>query len=185
MVLSTFIISKPIARVYAIEKAETEYVTPTTIHANAENKDTLIGRGFQMYYRYKADEALTSSPMTIEAWIKVDETASDERLYAIYSNYSDAYNDSVALEIAAGGVPRFYWQQSWDKCNEVIFTEVDVRTGEWIHLVVTRDFATRTGSCYINGELAQTVDFLDMTNDGYQETSTETMVIDASNIPGR
>ena len=133
------------------------------------------GRAFGMYNRYISTKSPAAPLQTVEAWIKIAADASDERLYEIYSNYVDAYTHAVSLEIAANGVPRLWWQQAWNKCDDATFTEVDVRTGEWLHLTVTRDIVNKTASCYINGELVQTVAFTN--GNDYIETTGKPMCI--------
>lgn len=61
------------------------------------------------------------------------------------------------------GAPRLYWHQ--ERRNQpnggvqsVVFSGVDLRQGEWIHLAVTFDPEKDTVSCYINGVLVSTVE---------------------------
>ena len=93
---------------------------------------------------------------TIEAWLKLDTAA---RAGVIYGNYSSAVPPlrSVSLEIHENGVPRFYYTSSDAQNHDVRFNDVHVNTGEWVHLVVTYNAEANLLYCYVNGELAQTV----------------------------
>ena len=69
----------------------------------------------------------------------------------------------VSLEVYENGAPRLYWHQ--ERRNQpnggvqsVVFSGVDLRQGEWIHLAVTFDPEKDTVSCYINGVLVSTVE---------------------------
>ena len=141
------------------------------------------GLGFYMTRRYKAEKVLAAAPMTIEAWIKLPTNAPDDAYKgtykAIYSDYENNSKAYVSLLIVEDGAPRLQWQQTSSNLDSITFNDVDVRTGEWVHLVVTRDFATKTGSCYINGELVQTVNFAK--GHGVVETAVNPMCVGGSN----
>lgn len=77
-----------------------------------------------------------------------------------YYDYDLGY---VSLEVYENGAPRLYWHQ--ERRNQpnggvqsVVFSGVDLRQGEWIHLAVTFDPEKDTVSCYINGVLVSTVE---------------------------
>ncbi|MBQ7779167.1 MAG: metallophosphoesterase, partial [Clostridia bacterium] len=169
--------------------ADSEATIPTTkeelvIEPNIEfTEPEKTGLGFYMTRRYKAEKALAAAPMTIEAWIKLPTDAPDDAYAgtykAVYSDYQDNSHPYVSLLIVEDGAPRLQWQQAYSNRDSITFTDVDVRTGEWVHLVVTRDFEANTGSCYINGELVQTVDFAN--GYGVVETAVNPMCVGGSN----
>ena len=107
---------------------------------------------------YETVATLSAAPRTIETWIKVDADASAERLGIIVGNYvSGSYkNTMIDLEIRKNGNPYLYWREGISSSVTANFTDVDLRTGEWIHLAVVS--TTTDAKCYINGELKQTVE---------------------------
>ncbi len=141
-----------------------------------------VGQTFYAYKRYKAERALAERPNTFEAWIKVPTDATDKRIGAIYSNHEAAYQNAINFEIEAGGNPQLRWQIQWNKADQITFDEIDVRTGEWLHLVIVRDIENQVGYCYVNGELKQTASFLNC--NGYIETSTSSMCVGGGNTSG-
>ena len=106
---------------------------------------------------YTTTSKLDEIPRTIEAWVKVDKDAPDTRLGVIFGNYvSGTYGDTMLdLEIRTNGTPYLYWRAGNATSVNANFTNVDLRTGEWTHVVVTS--TTTEAKCYINGELKQTV----------------------------
>jgi len=106
---------------------------------------------------YKTSTALSAVPRTIETWLKVDADAPDTRLGVIVGNFVSGSYDSTMLdlEIRTNGNPYLYWRAGNATSVNAQFTDVDLRTGEWIHLAVVS--TTTEAKCYINGELKQTV----------------------------
>ncbi|MBQ8254735.1 MAG: metallophosphoesterase, partial [Clostridia bacterium] len=141
-----------------------------------------VGQTFYAYKRLKAEKPLPERPNTFEAWIKVPTDATDKRIGAIYSNHVDAYAQAINFEIEAGGHPQLRWQIQWNQADQITFDEIDVRTGEWLHLVIVRDIENQVGYCYVNGELKQTASFLYC--NGYIETSSNTMCVGGGNTGG-
>ncbi len=106
---------------------------------------------------YETSDILSAAPRTIETWIKVDADAPADRLGIIFGNYvSGSYkNTMIGLEIRKNGNPYLYWREGTSDSVTATFGEVDLRTGEWLHLAVVS--TTTDAKCYINGELKQTV----------------------------
>ena len=113
------------------------------------------------------EDRLGKVPLSFEATVKLPE-ALDGRGGVIIGSWMDAgYYDYdlgyVSLEVYENGAPRLYWHQ--ERRNQpnggvqsVVFSGVDLRQGEWIHLAVTFDPEKDTVSCYINGVLVSTVE---------------------------
>jgi len=92
-------------------------------------------------------------PRTMEAWVKVDKDASDDRKGVIFGNYGSD-GTQIGFEIRKKGNPYLFWKPEGESSVTVNFGDVDLRTGEWLHLAVV---STATDAkCYINGELKQT-----------------------------
>ena len=109
------------------------------------------GQTFTVNDLYKTMSAPGSAPRTFETWIKVDKNAPSTRLGILFGNFGGAAEFSaINFEIRNNGNPYIYWN-----AKTVEFTNVDLRTGEKLHLaIVTTASETR---CYINGELKQTI----------------------------
>ncbi len=111
--------------------------------------------GFSQETRYLTNKPFTVMPKTIEATINV-QAEQRGRVGVILGNYWYNMADCFNLEINTYGNPRLY---AIDKaCNvyEIVFDEIDVRTGEDVHLAVSIDTENSLAHCYVNGELAQT-----------------------------
>ncbi len=106
---------------------------------------------------YETVATLSAAPRTFEVWIKVDADASSDRLGIVVGNYvSGSYkNTMIGLEIRKNGNPYLYWREGISDSVTANFTDVDLRTGDWLHLAVVS--TTTDAKCYINGELKQTV----------------------------
>ncbi len=113
------------------------------------------------------EERLSEVPLTFEATVKLPKDL-EGRGGVIIGNYMDAgYYDYdlgyVSLEVYEDGAPRLYWhQERRDQPNggvqSVIFSGVDLRQDDWVHLAVTFDPDADTARCYINGVLVSTVE---------------------------
>ena len=69
-------------------------------------------------------------------------------------------NRTISLEILAGGYPQLIFGPNkssggLDSRASIKFDQVDVRTGEWMHLAIVKE-ADRV-VCYVNGEEKQAV----------------------------
>ena len=109
-------------------------------------------------------------PYTISTWIKVPTDIGDDRVGGIISNYDGGYtpdtyyknetygNRAILFEIHKNGYPRFYYGTDKDGYgtlgkDALIFDQVDVRTGEWMHLTVVKE--SNAVILYVNGTEAQ------------------------------
>ncbi len=138
MVVSTFIISKPLVNVHAVGNESS-------------------GLSFTASELYHATNMLSEAPLTFEATIMVPTTQTD-RAGVIVGNYSGTDTSSICFEVHKYGHPRLVWQQgSYANDVNLIFDQVAVNTGEWLHLAIVRDIANKTAYCYVNGELKQTL----------------------------
>lgn len=115
------------------------------------------GLAFDEKYHYMAAKTYDRTPNTFEAWINLPESAASTRAGVILGNYGEAL-PCINFEIYEEGNPRLYWNDSNDLngLNEWIFSDVNVCTGEWLHLAVVRDKDAQEVRCYVNGELAST-----------------------------
>ena len=116
---------------------------------------------------------LADAPYSFETWIKVSSnTADDTRIGYLFSNYdggsgtstyygNETYgNRTISLEILAGGHPQLIFGPNkssggLDGRASIKFDQVDVRTGEWLHLAIVKE-ADRV-VCYVNGVEKQSI----------------------------
>ena len=115
----------------------------------------LNGLSFLASTFYKMDEKLPKTPLTLEAEIYVDPNFSG-RVGAIFGNYMGIRQDWL-FEIHENGVPRFYYTDVGANIQDIRFNEVDVRTGDWVHIAFTFDIENAKMSVYLDGELAQSI----------------------------
>ncbi len=115
----------------------------------------LNGLSFLKSTFYKMNDKLPKTPLTLEAEIYVDPSMS-VRVGAIFGNYMGIRQDWL-FEIYENGVPRFYYSDAGGNVKDIKFNEVDVRTGDWVHIAFTFDYENRLMSVYLDGELAQSI----------------------------
>ncbi len=78
-----------------------------------------------------------------------------ERGGVIIGNYNSNL-PCVNFEIYSDGSPRVYIKDSSNTTYNFVFDKVNVYTGEWTDIVIVKESASKM-SCYINGELKQTI----------------------------
>lgn len=115
----------------------------------------LNGLSFAKSTFFKMDDKLPKAPLTLEAEIYVDPSIS-ARVGSVFSNYMGIRQD-WHFEITENGAPRFYYHDAGGNVRDIKFAEVDVRTGNWVHIAFTFDYANGLMSVYLNGELEQSI----------------------------
>lgn len=121
-----------------------------------QNKD---GMTFTAGDSNRVSEIMEQGPNTIEAWIKFpkgfDTTTAGG---VVFGNFDETYIDNrLNLEIVENGQVKFY-RIATDGSQVHIFDKANVYTGKWTHLAVVNDTEADTVSCYVNGELVQSLD---------------------------
>lgn len=109
------------------------------------------GKGFSSTQVYQLSKSLSATPLTFEAWIKLSPTQTG-RAGIIFGNYKDNSSNALSFEIKENGNPRVYYGKTTaSTVKEYVFTTVDVRSTDWVHLA----FAWEGNNlhCYLNGEL--------------------------------
>lgn len=116
--------------------------------------------------RYIASEKLENYT-TIEVMLKADVG----EYGVIYGNYvagTGHADGSANLEIEEHGRIKYRTYDSEyktnSKSNSVTFNNVNVWTGEWIHITVVSDVENMQYRCYVNGELADTAKMTNVIN---------------------
>ena len=126
-------------------------VPATAVDSTAE------GLTFVAKDKYCQEEALDEIPSTFEAVIYIPaDFPANERPGTIIGNYAGIAG-CVNLEVHQNGRFRYYAIDSENHIFDYVFTQTDLRTGQWTHIALTRDIEHDILALYINGELAQTV----------------------------
>ena len=108
---------------------------------------------------YETKNPIASTPYTFETWIKVNADISDDiRPGVIAGNYTNATTQGFSFELHRKGHPALWWYDGTNAEETTIFSDIDLRTGEWTHLALVIDSTKGIVSCYVNGVLQQTVE---------------------------
>ena len=101
------------------------------------------------------------TPKTIEFTVKFPENyeyrADDGRVIGNRCSGSDARYFGIYDVAITNGSPWIYIRNLESKNTSVTFTDVVLPKGEWVNVAITVDSENKTVSCYVNGELKQTV----------------------------
>lgn len=124
----------------------------------ASATDTETGITFAAEDTYQTQAPFSLLPATFEATLKFP-TDTEGRGGVILGSYVSSKVACVNFEIHENGAPRLYIIDENATVYDIKFTNVNVYTGEFVHLAIVKDSAAGTVSCYINGELAQTQEF--------------------------
>lgn len=105
---------------------------------------------------YKPVSTCSASPNTFEAWVKLRWSKVSGRNGVLLGNYGLG-SSVISFEIHQSGRPRLYWTDSAGVNTDWIFNEINVCTGDWVHVAIVRDVDAGEVRCYIGGELLQTL----------------------------
>ena len=95
---------------------------------------------------WKSAQNLTAMPNTFEVWLNVPTDIGSGRLGGIYSNYNGG-SDDFAFDVRNDGHPYLWYYNTDGKNVKINFTDVDVRQGKFIHLVIVTDIANGAMHC--------------------------------------
>jgi len=108
---------------------------------------------------YQTAKTITSAPKTIEATIKIPASYT-ERAGVITGTYGGGA-DAFGLEVYTNGNPRLFVTDSDGTNTNLIFTDVSVATGAWVHIAMVVDGTNVL--LYINGTYKSTKTFASST----------------------
>lgn len=101
------------------------------------------------------------TPKTIEFTVKFPENyeyrADDGRVIGNRCSGSNANYYGIYDVAITNGSPWIYIRNLETKNTSVTFSDVVLPKGEWVNVAITVDSENKTVSCYVNGELKQTV----------------------------
>lgn len=107
---------------------------------------------YKMYSAFAEDDR----PVTIEATMFVPKDKMG-RTGVVMGNYSQG-KWSMTFELINGGQPRIYFETlGGQNQTDLIFSNVDARTGYWAHVAIVIDIANGKATCYLDGKEMQTL----------------------------
>ena len=107
---------------------------------------------------YKMSDLLSAFPKTVEANLFLGADVSNStRGGVIVGNYASDTKGVYNLEINTYGHPNLYLVlPESGGIIDVLFDQVDVRTGAWLNLAIVYDEEANNVTCYVDGEAVQT-----------------------------
>lgn len=121
---------------------------------------TSTGLTFEPIYYYDTAAQTFPLPSAYEAVICLPQHLR-ERGGVVIGNYSGEEKPLFGLEIFTNGNPRLFINAPSNDTAlanyDIRFTEVNVATGEPVHLAITMDYAAKAWMCYVDGKLEQTI----------------------------
>ncbi len=112
---------------------------------------------FKENFAHITKESLSVFPSTFEATMKFpSDMPYNDRGGVVFGNFVKGGQACINFEIHQHGNPRLYIADEAGKVYDYKFKDVNVYTGEWVHVALVRDAVAGTVSCYVNGELQET-----------------------------
>ncbi len=117
------------------------------------------GLTFSLDEKYVLSQYLPSIPQTFEAEFSIDESDLKDYYYSALLSSEDGFENALIYYINKYGNPCVGIRNTVGHDTKLAhtFSNVFVATGEKVHLSITIDPDSKTLSCYINGELCQTI----------------------------
>ena len=120
---------------------------------------------FSINERYTLSKHIKNVPLTMEAVIQfTPSTEYTTSSGATILGNDDTWSKCVKYTIDTDGHPRVFLKNVnvHKKGTEYIFDKVDVRSSESVHLAITFDIENSKLLCYVNGELSQTIENIEI-----------------------
>lgn len=105
---------------------------------------------------YRAAKAYEKEILTYEATVYLPKDFNG-RGGVILGNFFDDRTKSFSFEINTYGRPRLYLINSNRSPIEYVFNNVNVCTGEWVHLTIVKNKSMNQVQCYVDGQLKQSL----------------------------
>lgn len=108
--------------------------------------------------QYVLSKKLTTTPRTFEAVFSVKKSALTKSTNTLLGS-DGSYDPALVFYLNKSGQPAVMVRKtaSTSKKDTYVFDKVNVATGETVHLSITMNFSKKKISCYVNGDLAQTL----------------------------
>ncbi|MBE6670298.1 MAG: hypothetical protein E7601_08850 [Ruminococcaceae bacterium] len=125
----------------------------------APEPDAQEGMSFNVNDIYRSAKFLEAAPNTFEFTVKLPKGYTD-RPGVIFSNYEGpekTYDRAICLQLQANGTVQLYYETKGNSNVKYVFKNLDICTGDWVHIAVVRDEAAGKVRCYLNGTLAEEI----------------------------
>ena len=121
-------------------------------------EDVREGKTFSVLEQYTLSNHISNVPLTMETEIKI--LLGDDTTQGIIVGNDDNWNRCIDYYIAENGHPKVFFKNRnvHIKGTEYIFENVDVRSFNFVHLAITFDMEKSQLNCYLDGELKQTIE---------------------------
>ena len=105
--------------------------------------------------KLKIAKTFSKPVLTFEAWIKCPKNAPESFILGGWCH--NQYTNSQSF-VVNNGNPRLNFRRNGRGVGDVniIFTSIDVRTNDWVHLALVIDTTAKKMRCYVNGVLKST-----------------------------
>jgi len=116
-----------------------------------------MGMTFMSWIVNSTTKFLEEAPNTFEFTVRLPKGYA-ERPGVIFSNYEGpekTHDRAICIQLQKNGTVQLYYETAGFSNVKYVFKDLDICTGEWVHIAVTRDEFAGKVSCYINGELAE------------------------------
>jgi len=107
--------------------------------------------------RYMFEKALPSMPLTFEATMYFPYNTTSDYTHIIMSNFERTQTGFI-FEITKGGQPSIMFYDEADVRTRYTFSNVSVYNGKKTHIAIAADVNGGKIHCYVNGEIAQSLD---------------------------
>lgn len=117
------------------------------------------GMTFNVNDIYSTAKFLEAAPNTFEFTVRLPKGYTD-RPGVIFSNYEGpekTYDRAICLQLQANGTVQLYYETKGNSNVKYVFKNLDICTGDWVHIAVVRDEAAGKVRCYLNGTLAEEI----------------------------
>ena len=115
---------------------------------------------FTPYGIYKTAEPLNAVPATYEMWVNIPAGRTYDSGIVIGNSRGSHYS-SFQIHIYENSAPLIKFinkvPNTKGTAKTYTFGNANVATGEWTHVAIVCDAPNKTVSCYVNGELVQTI----------------------------
>ncbi len=130
----------------------------TVVHCIDCEREKNNGLTFNLDEQFIVSDKLKAMPRTFEVTFSVDgdSLTGDTTLIGNDGYINDPY---ISLSLNKNGQPKLHFRNeiSYAGAKSYVFKNVNVATGEKVHLAVTLDSANKKLHCYVDGKLAQTI----------------------------
>ncbi len=141
-------------------------LSPLVLAASGDNDSTFVspeagsmedGMCFTHMGSYALEDTYGTIPRTVEAEILLPRDFDDEGGVLLSNEAAGATSAFMTFGVEEEGAPYVKYKGDDRVSYTFVFEDVDVRTGQWLHLSLVMDESAQEVRCYIEGELKSTL----------------------------